>query len=108
MQNSITSRGRKGWKAGENHLDPKCYCSLNVDQEILDQHKSSNSFDKNYDTPLANLESLLPESPLLKKFNKSPISYDDFVEILATPRNASAFDLNGIPLQGLPKMFQNK
>ena len=30
------------YKAGKNLLDPKCYCSLKVDQETLDQHKSSN------------------------------------------------------------------
>ena len=29
-------------KAGKNLLDAKCYRSLNVDQETLDQHKSSN------------------------------------------------------------------
>ena len=34
-------------KAGKNLPYPKCYCSLNVDQETLDQHKSSNLFDKN-------------------------------------------------------------
>ena len=67
MQNSVSSQGRKTrkrrwlikraknefnvnpYKAGENLLDPKCYCSLNVDQEVLDQHKSSNLFDNNYD-----------------------------------------------------------
>ena len=55
--------------------DPKCYCSLNVDQETLDQHKSSNLVDKNYDIPLGNLEDLPPEPSLLKKFNKSSFSY---------------------------------
>ena len=39
------------YKAGKNLLDPKCYCSLKVDQETLEQHKSFNLFDKNYDTP---------------------------------------------------------
>ena len=34
------------YKAG-NNLDPKCSCSLRVDQETLDQHKSFNLFDKN-------------------------------------------------------------
>ena len=85
------------YKAGKNLLDPKCYCSLKVDQETLDQHKSFNLFDKNYDTPLGNLEGLPPEPPLLKKFNKSSFSYDDFFAILATRRNASAPGLNGIP-----------
>ena len=78
------------YKADKNLLDPKCYCSL-------DQHKSFNLFDTNYDTPLGNLEGLPPEPPLLKKFNKSSFSYDDFFVILATRRNASAPGLNGIP-----------
>ena len=85
------------YKAGKNLLDPKCYCSLNVDQETLDQHKSSNLVDKNYDIPLGNLEDLPPEPSLLKKFNKSSFSYNDFFEILLARRNASAPGLNGIP-----------
>ena len=85
------------YKAGKNLLDPKYYCSLNVDQEILDQLKSSNLVDKNYDIPLGNLEGLPPEPALLKKFNKSYFSYYDFFEVLLTRRNASAHGLNGIP-----------
>ena len=84
------------YKAGKNLLDPKCYCGLNVDQETLDQHKSSNLVDKNYDIPLGNLEDLPPEPSLLKKFNKSSFSYD-FLEILLTRRNDSAPGLNVIP-----------
>ena len=60
------------YKAAKNLLDRKCYCSLKADQETLDQQKSLNLFDKNYDIPLRNLEDLLPEPPLLKKFNKNP------------------------------------
>ena len=41
------------YKAGKNLLDPKCYYSPKVDQETLDQHKSFNFFDKNYDTHLS-------------------------------------------------------
>ena len=85
------------YKAGKNLLDPKCYCSLNVDQEILDQHKSSNLVEKNYDLPLRNLEDLRPEPSLLKKFNKRSFSYNDFLQILLTCRNASAPALNGTP-----------
>ena len=84
-------------KAGKNLLDPKCYCSLKVDQEVLDQHKSSNLFDNDYDIPLGNLEGLPSEPLLLKKFNKSCFSYDDFLDILSSRRNASAPSLNGIP-----------
>ena len=43
------------YKAGKNLLDLKCYCSLKVGQETLDQHKSFNLFDNNYDIPLGNL-----------------------------------------------------
>ena len=53
--------------------------------------------DKNCDIPLGNLEDLPPEPCLLKKFNKSSFSYNDFLEILLTRRNASAPGLNGIP-----------
>ena len=66
------------YKAGKNLLDPKCYCSLKVDQKTLDQHKSFNLFDKNYDIPLGNLEGLPPKLPFLTKFNKSSFSYNDF------------------------------
>ena len=85
------------YKAGKNLFDPKGCCSLNVDQETLDQHKSSNLVDKNYDIPSANLEDLPLEPALLKKFNKSFFSYNDFLEILLTLRNASAPGVNGIP-----------
>ena len=85
------------YKAGKNLLDPKCYCSLKVDQETLDQHKSSNLIENNYDIPLGNLEGLPPEPLLLKKFNKSCFSFDDFFEILSSRRNAAAPGLNGIP-----------
>ena len=71
------------YKAGKNLLDPKCYFSLKVDQETLDQHKSSNLIDNNYDVPLGNIEGLPPEPLLLKKFNKSCFSFDDFYEILS-------------------------
>ena len=85
------------YNVGKNLLDPKCYCSLKVDQEALDQHKSSNLFDNNYDIPLGNLEGLPSEPLLLKKFNKSFFSYDDFLDILSSRRNTSAPGLNGIP-----------
>ena len=52
------------YKAGKNLLVPKYYCSLNVDQETLDQHKSSNLIDNNYNIPLGNLDGLPPEAPL--------------------------------------------
>ena len=96
------------YKAGKKFLDPKCYYSLNVDQETLDQetldqHKSSNSVDKNYDIPLGNLEDLPPEPSLLKKFSKSSFSYNDFLKILLTGRNASVPGLNGIPY----KVYKN-
>ena len=66
-------------------------------QKNLDQHKSSNLIDNNYNIPLGNLEGLPPEPPLLKKFNKSCFSFDEFLQILSLCRNASGPDLNGIP-----------
>ena len=66
-------------------------------QKNLDQHKSSNLIDNNYNIPLGNLEGLPPEPPLLKKFNKSCFSFVDFLQILSLCRNASGPDLNGIP-----------
>ena len=82
------------FKAGKSLSDSKCYCSLKVDQETLDQQKSPNLIDNNYDIPLGNLEG--PERPLLKKSNKSCFSFADFFEILSSRRNASAPGLNGI------------
>ena len=78
----------------EFHVNPY---KAGKNQETLDQHKSSNLVDKSYDIPLGNLEDLPPEPSLLKKFNKSSFSYNDFLEILLTRRNASAPGLNGIP-----------
>ena len=59
--------------------------------------KRFDSQKKEYNIPLVNLESLSPEPPLLKKFNKSCFSYDDFFEILSSRRNAYAPGPNGIP-----------
>ena len=69
------------YKASKKLLDSKCYWSLKVNQETLDQHKSSNLIDKNYNIPLADLDVLPPEPPLLKKINKSCFSYDDLFEM---------------------------
>ena len=87
------------YKAGKNLLHSKCYCSLNVDQETLYQHKSSNLVDKTYDVPLSNLENLPPKPSLLKKVKKNYFSDNDFSAILLIQRNASAPGLNGIPLK---------
>ena len=49
-------------------------------------------------TPLwVTLEDQPPDALIIKKFNKSSLSYNDFFVILATHRNASASGLNGIP-----------
>ena len=44
-----------------------------------------------------NLENPPPGPSLLKKFNKSSFSYDDFFEILSTCRYAPVVGLDGIP-----------
>ena len=85
------------YKAGKNLFGPKCYCSLKVDQETLDQQKSSNLIDNNYDIPSANLEGPPLELPLLKKFNKSCFCFDNYFGNLSSHRIASAPGLNGIP-----------
>ena len=93
------------YKARKNVLDLKCYYRLNVDQETLDQHKSSDLVDKNYGIVLGNLQGPPAEPPLLKKFNKSSFSYNLF-EILLTCRNASAPGLNVIPYKVYKKSFK--
>ena len=70
------------YKAWKNLLDPKCYCSLKVDQETLDQHKSSNLIDNNYDISLANLEGLPPEPP----FNGEALKSYTFPKLTVLPR----------------------
>ena len=53
-------------------------------------------FGSKYNIPLGNLEDLPPDPPLLKKFNKSSFSDNDYFETLSTCRNSSAPGLNGI------------
>ena len=98
----LTKKARNQFKsnpyaAAKNLLDPKSYCSLKIDQETLDKHKFLNLTDKQYDIPLGTLDGLPPPPQLLKKFNKSSFSYDNFLAVLTTRRNASAPGLNGIP-----------
>ena len=85
------------YNAGKTLLDPKCYVNLKVDQEDLDQHKSSSLIDINYDLPLVNLEGLPDKPPLQKSFPANCFSFEDFFQILSTRQNASAPGLNGIP-----------
>ena len=82
---------------GKTLLDPKCYVDLKVEQADLYQHKSSSRIDINYNIPLADLEGLPRNSPLLKLFPTNCFSFEDFFQILSTQRNASAPGLNGIP-----------
>ena len=72
-------------------------CWPKVEQEDLDQHKSSSLIDINYNAPLANLEGLPDKPPLQKSFPTNCFSFEDFFQILSTRRNASAPGLNGIP-----------
>ena len=69
------------YNAGKTLLNPKCYVNLKVEQEDLDQHKSSSLTDINYNIPHADLEGL-PEKPPLP---------------LSSQQNASVPGLNGIP-----------
>ena len=85
------------YNVGQTLLDPKCYVNLKVEQEDLDQHKSSSLIDINYNIPLADLEGLPDKPPLLKPFPTNCFSFEDFLQILSTWQNASAPGLNGIP-----------
>ena len=54
------------YRAGKSLLDPKCSTTLQVEQSVLDSHKSSSVSDKFFDIPLRALEGL-PESPSISK-----------------------------------------
>ena len=85
------------YRAGKSLLDPKCSTILQVEQFVLDSHKSSSVSDKFFEIPLRALEGL-PESPSMSKpFSLVALKYDDFVSILNTRRNASALGYNVIP-----------
>ena len=83
--------------------DPKCSTTLQVEQSVLDSHKSSSVSDKCFYIPLFALEGL-PESPSISKpFSLVALKYDDFVSILNTRRNASAPGYNVIPYKDYKK-----
>ena len=85
------------YRAGKSLIDPKCSTTLQVEQSVLDSHKSSSVSDKFFDIPLRALEGL-PESPSISKpFSLVALKYDDFVSILNTRRNSSAPGYNVIP-----------
>ena len=84
------------YKTGQSLLDPKCFVSLKADQANLDQHKASSLNDQSYNVPLGQLEGLPPQPQLIKMFKKGCFSYDDFLSLLSSRRNASASGLNGI------------
>ena len=46
------------YRAGKSLLDPKCSTTLQVEQSVLDSHKSSSVSDKFFDIPLRALEGL--------------------------------------------------
>ena len=85
------------YNPGKTLLDLKCYVNLKVEEEDLDQHKSSSLMDINYNIPLANLEGLPDKPPFLKPFPTNCFSFEDYLQILSTGRNPSAPGLNGIP-----------
>ena len=88
---------RNPCKAGKSLLDLKCFVSLKVNQANLDQHKASSLNDHSYDVPLGELKGLPPQPQVIKMFKKGCFSYDDFLNLLSSHRNASAPGLNGIP-----------
>ena len=96
------------YKAGESLLDPKCFVSLKVDRANLDQHKGSILKDQSYDGPLGQLEGLPPQPQVIKMFKKGCFSFDDFLRLLSSHRNASAPGRSEIPNKVYKKVFQIK
>ena len=85
----VNKEGKNDFKfnpcnAGKTLFDPKCYVNLKVEEEDLDQHKSSSLIDINYIVPLADLEDLLDKPPLQKSFPTNCFSHEDFFRILST------------------------
>ena len=85
------------YKAGKSVFDSKYFVSLNVGQANLDQFKASRLIDKSYHLTLDELEGLPPQPQVIKMFKKGCFTYDDFLNLLSSQRNASATGLNGIP-----------
>ena len=84
------------YKAGKS-LWPEVLCTLFLDQANLDQCKASGLIDKSYHLTLDELEGLPPQPQVIKMFKKGCFTYDDFLNLLSSQRNASAPGLNGIP-----------
>ena len=78
-------------------LTQKRYVNFKVEQADLDQRKSSSLVDINYNIALANLECFPDKPPLLKPFPTNCFSFEDFLQILSTWKNASDPGVNGIP-----------
>ena len=70
------------YNAGKTLLNPKCYVNLKVEQEDLDQHKSSSLVDINYNAPLADLEGLPDKPTLQKSFPINCFSFENFFHYL--------------------------
>ena len=62
-------------------LTSKCYVNLTVEQEYLDQHKSSSLIDINCDVPLADIEGLPDKPPPQESFPTNCFSFEDFFQI---------------------------
>ena len=90
----LVKKARKDFKAnlynaGKTLLDGNGSVNLKVEQEDLDQHKSSSLININYNIPLADLEGFPDKPPLLKPFPSDCFSFEDFLQILSTRQNAS-------------------
>ena len=72
------------YSPGKSLLDPKCYVNLKVEQEDLDEHKSSSLIDIKYNAPLADLEGLPDKPPFQKSFPMNCFSFEDFLQMLCS------------------------
>ena len=85
------------YTAGKEVLDPKCNIQFQCSKSSLDSFKSLSLSDNNCFTPLPPLEGLPPDPIISHAFNSSNLTWEDFLIILNSRRNASSPGINMIP-----------
>ena len=83
--------------AGKNVLDPQCTAKLIVDEDSLDNHKSSTLLDPLCNVPLPSLECLPPHPSIYSPFVTQKLTFSEFKKIVNSRRNGSAPGINKIP-----------
>lgn len=84
------------YSAGKNLLCPKVMVSLEIEQQLLDNHKTDLVFDSLFDQPLPDLNDL-PAPPSFKSCKPFSFKRDDFLRSLNSRKNNSAPGLNRNP-----------